>query len=230
MSIGFKIRLVLEQPRVLSAKLKGLKPIYSHHCLTAKDLAGNFKTVIDVGANRGDFSKACRYFFPGARIYAFEPLPKYSEKLKGIADKVFNTALWNKNGKAVFNYNKRADRRSSFLGYGKDNKKFREEDVEKIKVIQKRFDSVKLEIERPCFAKIDVEGVEAEALEGFGNRLKEVDVLQLEVNFQENFKEQSKFSKMIDFIEKTGFLGFLQNNVHYKNGVPERCDLFFYRG
>ena len=34
----------------------------------------NFETIIDVGANKGQFSLLVRYLFPKAKIFAFEPL------------------------------------------------------------------------------------------------------------------------------------------------------------
>ena len=37
--------------------------------------AANIRTVVDVGANAGQFSSAIRCFVPEAQIYAFEPLP-----------------------------------------------------------------------------------------------------------------------------------------------------------
>src|ERR1022692_3664060 len=40
-----------------------------------------FKSIIDVGANEGQFSDKIRVLFPDAQIYAFEPLPDVYEKL-----------------------------------------------------------------------------------------------------------------------------------------------------
>lgn len=36
---------------------------------------GALATVVDIGANRGQFALAARYCFPEARIVSFEPLP-----------------------------------------------------------------------------------------------------------------------------------------------------------
>ena len=38
-------------------------------------LSRNLVTVIDIGANRGQFALAVRQWAPGARVIAFEPLP-----------------------------------------------------------------------------------------------------------------------------------------------------------
>jgi len=58
----------------------------------------DFKTIIDVGASKGNFSLQFHKIFPSAQIYAFEPLSDCFEltkkKLVGVADfKAFNLAL-----------------------------------------------------------------------------------------------------------------------------------------
>src|SRR5258708_27076513 len=44
-----------------------------------------FKTVIDVGANTGQFAKQISAFFPNANIYCFEPSPQPFEALMAWA-------------------------------------------------------------------------------------------------------------------------------------------------
>ncbi len=229
MTLSGKIKLIIENPIIVLARLKGLKPIYASHCLTAKKLLkSEAKTIIDVGANRGDFSRACFYVFPNAKVYAFEPLPKYAKTLGSMNLSFFPVGLWNKNQESDFFFNKMADRKSSFLNYGRKNV-YRKEDIEKIKIPQKRFDSLGIHVDRPCYLKIDVEGAEDKVLEGFGKKLKEIDILQVEINFQDNFKGQATFVEILKISERAGFTGFLQENVVYENESPARCDLFFFR-
>ena len=42
------------------------------------------KTIVDIGANRGQFALMARHSFPGAKIISFEPLPEPSEKFRQI--------------------------------------------------------------------------------------------------------------------------------------------------
>ena len=42
------------------------------------------QTVVDIGANRGQFALAVRHYLPNAQIYAFEPLPKPSADFKRV--------------------------------------------------------------------------------------------------------------------------------------------------
>src|SRR5215470_15392328 len=41
-----------------------------------------FKTIIDIGANEGQFADKMRILFPQAMLYAFEPLPQVFDRLK----------------------------------------------------------------------------------------------------------------------------------------------------
>jgi FkbM family methyltransferase len=58
------------------------------------------KTIIDVGANKGQFARYISTLFPEAYIYCFEPLPepykelnKWAEKQRNVKVKTFNLAL-----------------------------------------------------------------------------------------------------------------------------------------
>src|SRR4051812_37517440 len=56
----------------------------------------NPASIVDVGANKGQFSTAVRYLFPNARIYAFEPLSsefaRYRHVVSGAVE-TFDCAL-----------------------------------------------------------------------------------------------------------------------------------------
>jgi len=137
----------------------------------------DIKTVIDVGANRGEYSKAARRIFPHANIIAFEPTPNLFE-CPVHPDKrylsFFNIGLLNENNDSKdFFYNPKRKKKSSFID--------KKEQTITLKVKTRRFDSLKIPIERPCLLKLDTEGTEFRALEGFGERLKEVDAIQIEV-------------------------------------------------
>jgi FkbM family methyltransferase len=64
------------------------------------------RSVIDAGANQGQFARKISAVFPEAHIYCFEPLPEPFAKLKHWSDRqrgrvtVFNAALGDGEGKA----------------------------------------------------------------------------------------------------------------------------------
>ena len=199
-------------------------------CLDVKKIFKvNIRTVLDVGANKGEFSKAALKIFKKAQVYAFEPISylfnNYLLKIKNKRFKPFMFALANRNSIIEFNYNLGRKRKSSLLDLT-DNEGFR---IKKIKTGIKKFDSLNIEIKRPCFLKIDVEGAEMLVLGGFKKNLNKIDVLQLEVNFSENFKGQAKIGELIEFLEKYSFRRFIQKNINYHNKIPQSCDLIFFK-
>ena len=184
--------------------------------------------MIDVGANKGDFIKALRKEFPGTEVYAFEPIKKFYDRLKKFPNvTAFNFGLWHDERKAMLHYNKKDPDASSYLTYSKDYDYNTE--TEDIETELRRFDSFGLNIKRPCFLKLDVEGAEYEVLKGFGEELRKVDFIFMERHLQNNFEEEKKFSMIFELLEKMGFTGFLQQNVNYQHGLPDQCDFFFFK-
>ena len=70
-----------------------------------------FATILDVGANIGQFAVAATLYFPGAKIYSFEPVPDVFKVLQENINKnpkiqAFNCALGNHHGQIPFHRNK----------------------------------------------------------------------------------------------------------------------------
>lgn len=227
------INRIIEQPKILPARFKGICSSHCLCCLTVKDLLKEpAKTIIGVGANKGRFIDACKYVFPKSKIYAFEPIPELYNLIKNKKDvTAFNFGLWDKEGQDIFYCNKSNIGASSFLEPTEEYKeKINSEDkLFKIKASKKRFDQLKLPIERPCFVKVDAEGAEYKVIKGFGDRLKEVDILQIEWFFRQYHKDQMKLDKMLPLLEKYGFSGFMQKELFCINNIPSSCDLIFFK-
>jgi len=117
---------IFEEPKVLMARLKGLQSDHAICCLTARKLTNKpFQTIIDIGANKGIFIDVCKWLFPNAKIYAFEPLPEFYNKIKKVDNVVaFNYGLWDKEGKDTIYYNKVNPGASSFLKPTKEYDKY----------------------------------------------------------------------------------------------------------
>lgn len=220
-----KIGLVVKEPKLLLGKMRGIEPVFYSYCLHIERILGkNVKTIIDVGANKGRFINACKNFFPNSIIYAFEPseeMCKYLKKIKGI--EVFNFGLWNKDCKKKFYEDTKEYEMSSFL-------KGLKSDTKNIRIVSlKRFDGLRLKIERPSFVKIDTEGGDYKVLEGFGKMLKRIDVIQLELFFSNKYEGQSKLSEIVSLLKKYNFNRFIQTSLHYDTGKLIHCDLIFFR-
>lgn len=229
-----RLSRILEHPGVLKAKyIYGIHPHIAFYFLTLKDFYPEINTFIDVGCNDGSLIKGCNHFYPEAFTVAFEPFKERfdycSENFKNIA--LYNVALWNKNEERTFHENKIFDGVSSLkerteLHRDTFNVPFDEEE-KKVDVV--RFDSLNIGIEKPCLLKIDVEGSEFEVLDGFGDRLNEVDVVLMEYMFEDFYKEQKPLSEIMALLEKHGFKKFIQKSNHINGSGILYCDLMFFR-
>lgn len=88
----------------------------------------------------------------------------------------------------------------------------------KTKIKLKRFDSLNISIENPCFLKINVEGHEYQVLLGFGDELKNIDCIQIEYDL----KRGVKLSRILSLLEKYGFNYIIQHDLR-----KDVCDFIF---
>ena len=239
MTIKEKIIKILEYPSIMFAKILGIHTLYAYYIESIKTIENKeFKTLIEVGANDGVYIKAFNYYFPNAKIYAFEPIPSKFDYLNTLENtKAFSMGLWDENDRAKINIPSSGefDDASSFLKVDEGNfvhgelLKKGKANYKKINVDRKRFDGLKINIEKPCLLKIDTEGSEMFVLKGFGDELFKIDILQIEVNFGKNFEGQPKVSELISYLEKFGFIGFMQRSLRKYEGSFKHCDLIFFK-
>lgn len=171
----------------------------------------NFSTVIDIGANNGQFAQSIRKAMPNVRIISFEPIPdEYNNLLSKFIDdqnfEAYNLALGNEMALVDFEINEFSPT-SSFLKYtdnqinnfpitGKTNK---------VKVQIKKLDDVlKLEKET-ILLKIDVQGFEKEVIMGGLKLLKQISVIYIESSFKEFYEDQPLFEDIHDILKDNGF-------------------------
>ena len=126
----FRFLKLLEVPGALSAALRWKK-----FSLAAYEIVGRLghagvmpATIIDVGANVGQFSTAAAMHFPSADIHPIEPDPNTAAQLRmnlplRVAKNILVTAVGERNGSVSFHVN--ADSQvSSILELGEDRKNF----------------------------------------------------------------------------------------------------------
>jgi FkbM family methyltransferase len=98
---------VIQKPRLLSVRLRGIDVRIFESLCKPWLFNANIHTIFDVGANTGQFARAIHEILPEAYIYAFEPLSDCFTALQKAMRHVkhfqaFNTALGEREGKAVF--------------------------------------------------------------------------------------------------------------------------------
>jgi FkbM family methyltransferase len=171
------------------------------------------RTVIDVGANVGQFATASAKLFPNVSVHSFEPNPdcvsllnRHVEPLGNV--KVYPIALGDDDGEVIFHVNSHSHS-SSILPLSKNHLEAfpdaREVNEIKVKVstLDKTFASV--ELAAPVLLKLDVQGYEAQALRGAVATLKRVDYVVLEASFKPMYEGEMLFMEIVRLMEGYGF-------------------------
>jgi len=215
MTIKTKLRKLLDNPYAISDKLRGINPNETIAFLYAIRLLGRIKTLIDVGSNKGNFIKAGLRFNPNMIVYAFDPLKNVLE-VRGENIRFFNLGLDEKKAIVDFYIPKNNEWSSLFkIKKGSDKVYKGLENYQKTKINVDRFDNFDIRIERPSILKIFTQGSDFRVLKGFGDRLKEIDIIKIEYDFDKCYEYESSFGEIVSFLEERGFNGIFQGGVSY---------------
>lgn len=171
-------------------------------------------TVIDVGANQGQFAYAVTRFFSDTVIHSFEPVPDTYEKLSfntKLLSKIvtYNFGLGSKSGKIDF-YQNEHSHASSALPIS-DYQKTQLPKTSRARLITvpvERLDNIGMTIgaiARPLLLKLDVQGYEKEVLLGAGAFMDKVDYLLFEVSFVKMYEGEPLFEEMHELVCNMGF-------------------------
>jgi FkbM family methyltransferase len=167
-----------------------------------------FATVIDGGANIGEYSAKMRLAFPNAEIHAFEPTPQL---FRGIRQRFagdhktvcHEQALGDKCGTATFHLTQ--DTFSSSLL--EETEKLASQRVGTVDVSVTTLDAWagNRTIPRPALLKLDLEGNELAALRGGEKALAQIDYLEIETTFVKVRSGQPTFKEILNFMDDHGF-------------------------
>jgi FkbM family methyltransferase len=170
-------------------------------------------TVIDVGANLGQFGLACRREGFHGQILSFEPQPDVFEELEKITSvdsawKCFPFALGDTESTVTL-HKSAFSPSSSLLGIGKlhtDLMPFTKE-IAEVQVQVKTLDSVISSLDgvgSKLAVKIDVQGYESQVLEGARQTMEKVVLASVEMNFAPLFEGQSKWTTVAATVLNSG--------------------------
>jgi FkbM family methyltransferase len=163
---------------------------------------GDVATVLDVGANRGHFSRSAVNCFPKATVHAFEPLEVCQDKLVKTANRfghieVHQLALGETPGTVTMFENDYPDS-SSLLPMTERHKELwpKTKNETKIKVKRETLDNLQNIIgPGPHFMKLDVQGYELHVLKGAGGTLKNTLAVMCEVCFEGLYEDRRIFPR-----------------------------------
>lgn len=196
----------------------------------------SYKTIVDIGANKGQFSLVARNLFKSAKIFSFDPLESSENIFKKVFsnDKntnFFNVAIGPSKERRTMHISKKDDS-SSILSIRKLQSDLfpGTEESHKASIIVDRLDSFisGSQIESPALLKLDVQGFEFEALVGCKKLLNFFDEIYCECSFYELYKDQKLVSDIIELLSDNDFIltGFY-NTSYDKNGFAIQSDFLF---
>lgn len=193
----------------------------------------NPATVIDVGANVGQFAVSATRLFGSAKIISIEPDERTAIKLRRnlAAEKnaeILVTAVGDFDGEASFHVN--ADSQvSSILELGKDRiAAFPQSTViEEIQVPVTTLDTLFMRqtLSKPILLKIDVQGLEDKVIRGGTKFLRDVQWVLMEVSFAELYEGEMDFLEMSSLMDKAGFKFVRPVNFHISPTTGEIIEM-----
>jgi len=197
----------------------------------------DFKSILDVGANNGQFAKNMRLLFATTDIYSFEPIPSVFEELKeNFKDdkyfQAFNFGLGERDEEKAFFLNDFSFS-SSFLQMNQTHKDNFPLTVKenKITVKMKKLDEVIdiKKIKKPYLLKLDVQGYEKNVIDGGMGVASGADYIITEVSFAELYDGQILFDEMYSLMKSLGFeyVGNYEQLLSPINGTILQADAIF---
>lgn len=193
-------------------------------------------TLLDVGANKGQFATLVRGMIPKATIHAFEPAPEAAERFTRVfagdsRTTLHRVALGAERGEATFYVTDRQDS-SSLLPPGEGQRTaFGISTSHTITVPVRRLEEeVDLaSLARPVLMKIDVQGAELAVLQGIRS-LDGIDSIYVELSFVELYEGQALFADVCEHLAQRGFrLRGVFNQAFTTQFGPTQADCLFVR-
>ena len=195
------------------------------------------KTVIDVGANIGQFAVDASELYPDAVIYSFESLPgPYNQLLINTKSfskfNPYNIALSDHKGTTKM-YSNDFSQSSSILEMADSHKKAfpHSTNATPVKVKVQTLDAIfnGVELDTDILLKIDVQGSEKQVLDGGTETIKKVKVIIIETSYISLYKDQPLFEDVHDQLAKVGFRfhGNLGQLLHPTDGSILQGDSVF---
>lgn len=214
--------------------LRGVAATIEHDALPLRRDAA---TVLDIGANRGQFAVYALVRFASARIHCFEPLPSARETLARLAAeeprvRVWPVALGSAPARASLHVTARDDSSSLLAPTELQTSTFpATHEAGRVEVEVRRLDDVVASIEAasPILLKLDVQGFELEVLRGATTTLQRVDEVLVEVSREELYAGQALAADLHAFLVEHGFEQAAERVTARRSGQWLQADRLYRR-
>jgi FkbM family methyltransferase len=196
------------------------------------------RTVVDVGANRGQFALCARRCFPDAEIVSVEPLPgpgdRFRRVFRGDSRVVLHeAAIGPRSGRAAMHVSRRDDSSSLLPITPRQSRTFPgTQEVGTTIVREGRLSEFVSEgsIRQPALLKLDVQGYELEALKGCSDLLRHFEWIYVECSFAEFYEGQVLGDDLFVWLQQQGYASVeLHGQVFDDDGAILQADALFRR-
>ncbi len=227
-----KVARLAQHPEYWPALRQGVAASVEHHNVP---FAGNIRTVLDVGASRGQFALFATQRFPEAQVICFEPLPGSRAALRdalGARVEIRPAAVGAEAGTAELNVSAQDDS-SSLLPIGErqvaEFPGTSQSGTLEVPVVTLA-DELTEELPGPRLLKIDVQGLELDVLRGAGSSLDLIDEAFIECSFVELYEGQALADEVITYLFERGLRLAGVHGISYSaEGSAVQADFFFRR-
>jgi FkbM family methyltransferase len=199
-------------------------------------------TVLDVGANEGQYARLLRELGFRGRIVSFEPGAVAYQRLQRSAKKdplwtvAPRAAIGNQDGEARLNVSSNDGLSSSILPMLESHRRaapaatYVRSEVVPVSRLDRAAAGLLSAAER-MFLKVDVQGYELEVLEGAKGLLSRVVGAQLELSLVPLYQGQALFPTLMDLMQAHGFevWGIIPGLVDNSSGRLVQTDAIFFR-
>jgi FkbM family methyltransferase len=171
------------------------------------------KTILDIGANTGQFAKLIHELCPEAKLYSFEPLKDCYQELvanfKNVSQfQAFNVALGDNTG-VIEMHRSEYSPSSSLLTMNDLHKKAfpytKEEIIQKVELVCLDDLTSSLELRKPLLIKLDVQGYEDKVISGGKSVISQADILIVELSIEQLYDGQPLFNEIYQTLISLGF-------------------------
>jgi FkbM family methyltransferase len=196
------------------------------------------RTVVDVGANRGQFALFALHSYPAARIISLEPLAVPAARFRRVFAKerrvtLHHAALGPESGQSTMHVSGHDDSSSLLPITPTQGRLFRGTDEVRTETVRTAPLSEFLDggsIEEPALLKLDVQGYELEALRACGELLDKFDYVCAEGSFMELYQGQVLADDLIAWLREHGYeLVRSYGAVSDEHGQTIQADMLFKR-
>ncbi|WP_164934400.1 FkbM family methyltransferase [Bradyrhizobium zhanjiangense] len=196
-----------------------------------------YRTIVDIGANVGQFALFAREQYPKAKVFSFEPLEDCWDTFNSIFESDPNVQLYRcgvgpADTQAAMNVTNENDSSSILPPAAAQVEVFGTKVNTTKKVELRRLTTLLREdqIAFPALLKIDVQGFELDVLRGCEELLSSFDTLYVEASYVELYRGQALVGEVIDFLGHRGFeiRGVFNQHVDPTRG-PLQADFMFKR-